>query len=349
MAEANALDIVIDALRSEVAGRAPKVAEASISVVREAAALARQNKVLSLVQRRLIVSAERASYLAEVATTMATNSALLDALCMVAQELASSNVAFVAIKGPLQQRLFHGGFFQRPAADLDLLVRPQHYEQAKRGLVHAGYRSTTPSVWWRGVLGEEHLRHRAPPYIAVDLHHRVHQPGTPAPLDGEILFENIVEVDVRGAKIPTLNASGGLLLCTISIAKALYNREPVAAYLCDLYAGLMAAAPDAVNGFFTMARRAGLGGHAAVALRLMSALFEVPFALPRSNDAFGDLGDADLCRIALLPRDPVTVWPKRRTILWQLCEQRPFRYGGELARMIRSEVMRRAFERPLPI
>jgi len=45
----------------------------------------------------------------------------------------------------------------------------------------------------------------------------------------------------------------------------------------------------------------------------------------------------------------VTVWPKRRTILWQLCEQRPFRYGGELARMIRSEVMRRAFERPLPI
>ena len=345
MTAANALDIVIDALRSEVAGAAPKATMASTAIVHEAAALARQNKVLSLVQRRLIAANERASYLAEVATTMATNSALLDELCSLAEQLTSSNVAFLAIKGPLQQGLFHGDFFQRPSADLDILVRPHQYRSAKHALLCAGYESRTPSVWWRGVLGEEHLRRLAPPFITVDLHHRVHQPGTPAPLDGEILFENALEVEVRGTKVPTLNASCGLLLCTISIAKALYNREPTGAYVCDLYAGLMAAAPDAVNSFFTMARQAGLGGHASIALRLMSVVFEVPLELPHPSDAFGAVGDAELCRMIFLPRDPATVWPKRRAILWTLCEHQPLRYGRELVRVIGSEVMRHAFER----
>jgi hypothetical protein len=196
------------------------------------------------------------------------------------------------------------------------------------------------------VLGEEHLRRTAFPNVAVDLHHRVHQPGTPAPLDGEILFEDPAHVDVRGTKVPTLNAQNGLLLCTISIAKALYNREPTGAYLCDLYAGLMAASPNAVNRFLTMARRVGLGGHAAVALQLLSAVFAIRLGPPGARRPLAEVSDADLLRMTFLPRDPATVWPKRRRMLWALCEQAPLRYATELVRIIQSETIRHALERP---
>jgi hypothetical protein len=57
--------------------------------------------------------------------------------------------------------------------------------------------------------------------------------------------------------------------------------------------------------------------------------------------------DAELLRMIFLPRDPATLWPKRRRMLWALCEQLPLRYAVELVRVIQSEAMRRAFERPL--
>jgi hypothetical protein len=140
-----------------------------------------------------------------------------------------------------------------------------------------------------------------------------------------------------------------LLLCTISIAKALYNREPIGAYLCDLYVGLMAAAPDAVNSFLIIARRVGLGGHAALALRLLSAVFDIEVGPEDASRTLAEVPDANLRRMIFLPRDPATVWPKRRRMLWALCEQQPLRYGIELMLVIQSEAIRRAFERPLPV
>lgn len=280
---------------------------------------------------------------------MATNSAILGELMALMPALKANGRRFVVIKGPLQQHILHGTFFQRPAADLDILVGRRDFARFKELFVAAGYGLTTPSLWWRGVLGEEHFRKTSPPHLAIDLHHRLHQPGAPAPYGTAGLLDEVQEVDLRGIKIPTLTARSGMLLCTISIAKALYNREPSGAYLCDLYAGLMAAAPDAINSFFTLARSVGLGGHAAVSLRLMSEVFGLGLDLGEPyRRVLDNVASRDLVRIVLLPRDPATRWPTRRRMLWEFCERRPGRYSRELARVLGSELTRRLFERGEP-
>ena len=280
---------------------------------------------------------------------MAANSALLGELRALTPALRAIGLPFVVIKGPLQQQIFYGTCFQRPSADLDILVRREDFLRVRQQLLGSGYALTTPSVWWRGVLGEEHFRKASAPHVAIDLHYRVHQPGAPAPNGNFNLLDYAQELEVGGMKIPTLTAPGGMLLCTISIAKALYNREPSGAYLCDLYAGLMAASPAAINSFFTLARSVGLGGHAAVSLRLLGELFDLKLD---PGDGYGDVlanvPSDDLLRMVLLPRDPATRWPKRRLMLWELCERRPARYAGELARVLGSEATRRLFERGEP-
>jgi hypothetical protein len=162
------------------------------------------------------------------------------------------------------------------------------------------------------------------------------------------LLDEVEQVDVNGIKVPTLTAQSAMLLCTISIAKALFNREPSGAHLCDLYAGLMAAAPDAINSFFTLARSAGLGGHAAVSLRLMSEVFGLGLD-PRYRRVLDGIASHDLVRMVLLPRDPATHWPTRRQMLWEFCERQPGRYSREIARVFGSELTRRLFERGEPV
>lgn len=345
MSDRIGLDLLVDSLRSEVAGLPAALAGGNEQAQFDAIAIARQNKVLGLVQKRLARGPFAPYSLAEAAATMAQNATLLAALKELAPAMHGSGRPFVVIKGPLQQRILYGTFFQRPSADLDVLVQPPDFGRFRDLLIAAGYGLATPSMWWRGTLGEEHFFKRGPPGIAVDLHHHVHQPGASAPPDFGRFFGRSEDIDVGGVKIPTLNARDGTLLCTISIAKALFNREPSGAYMCDLYAGLIAATPRAIDSFVAAARDAGLMGHAQVALRLMSAVFGVEVGY---GDALAGVSGDDLLRMVFLPRDPATRWPKRRAMLWELCGRQPARYARELGRVAGSELMRRAFERPGP-
>jgi hypothetical protein len=341
-----ALDVVVAALRNAVGPATAMLPPIPATLVRDVHALARQNKILSLLHDQLAGTPGNDGRLADTATIMAVNSALLRELSALVPALQTAGLKFLVIKGPVQQRLIHGTFFQRAAADLDLLVRAEDFPRARHLLAEHGYDLSTPSVWWRSVLGEEHFRKRAVPHLAVDLHHRVHQPGAPAPYDAARLFSDTEIVVFSGIAIPTLNALDAMLLCTISIAKALYNREPCAAYLCDLYVWLMAAAPDAVGSFQQTARSVGLGGHAAIALGLTDALFDSHFsAAAGAQPLFRNIARTDLLRMILLPRDPSTPWPRRRDVLWELCERRPARYGREVARVLGSELTRRLVER----
>lgn len=346
MIEQIALDAFVDALRDEVTGRAPATPDLSPAALEIALVIARQNKVLSLVQERLRAGRSLDQSLADTTATLVVNSHLLQELSALVPRFQDAGLRFLVIKGPVQQRQIHGTFFQRPSADLDILVRAENFPRARQLLVELGYTLATPSVWWRSVLGEEHFHRQTVPHIAVDLHHRVHQPGAPAFHDTLRLFADTETVAFGGIDIPTLNASNAMLLCTISIAKALYNREPSAAYLCDLYVGLMAAAPATVNSFLLSAQSTGLGGHAALALALMDSLFDHHSDARRAHQlAFAGLTEADLLRVILVPRDPMTRWPRRRDMLWELCERRPVRYGREFARVLGSELTRRLFER----
>jgi len=345
MADQFALDVVVVALRNAL-GHSASVPPIPPTLMRDVLMIARQNKILSLLQSQLSGATGDDWSLADTAATMATNSALLRELCSLVPRLQAAGLKFLVIKGPVQQRLIHGTFFQRPAADLDILVRAEDFPRTKQLLAEFGYELATPSVWWRSVLGEEHFRKRAVPHLAVDLHHRVHQPGAPAPYDAGRLFSNTEGVAFNGTRIPTLTALDAMLLCTISIAKALYNREPCAAYLCDLYVWLMAGTPGAVGSFLSTARSAGLGGHAVLALSLMDALFDSHSAVGAGRmHALPNITQQELLRMILVPRDPSTRWPRRRDMLWELCERQPARYGREFARVLGSELTRRLFER----
>lgn len=343
MLEPNGLDILVRALRLAARHDAVTIAT-SAEATSMALAIARQNKVESIVLRHIVGLADAPDAVVDVARILAGNSALLEDLRTVGAGLKHVGLEFIAIKGPLQQKVLHGDFFQRAAADLDILVRPRDYARARSTLAALGYSSATPSLWWRMALGEEHFKRPSTPRTIIDLHQRVHQPGAPAALDGEILFEGLVEIDVGGVAIPTLSVQGGLLLCTVSIAKALFNHEPAGAHVFDLYAGLMAATPEAVNGFFTLARRSGLGGHLAVALRMVEAVFDASLSPPAEGSSFVEIRDDDLLRMIFLPRHHDTNWPKRRWMLWALVEERPGRYIIELARAMCSDVLRRTLE-----
>src|SRR5689334_9099198 len=140
MSEAMALDIVIDCLRGELAGRAPRLAARMDSAERDAAImLARQNKVLSLVRERLVPAELAGLSFADAAKTLATNGALLKELGALAPLFRAAGIDFLAIKGPLQQQVFYGHAFQRSAADLDILVRPKQFARAAKALEAAGY------------------------------------------------------------------------------------------------------------------------------------------------------------------------------------------------------------------
>lgn len=346
MSEQFALDATVAALRAAVAGSRSAIPTVSADTLPAVLLLARQNKVLSMVRKHIAGTEALQPALTETAATMAANTALLQELHALVPRLRASGLQFLVIKGPVQQKLIHGTFFQRPAADLDILVRADDFLHAKRLLTEHGYSLATPSVWWRSVLGEEHFRKRAVPHLAIDLHHRVHQPGAPAPYDATRLFSDIETVSFDGIEIPTLNALNAMLLCTISIAKALYNREPSAAYLCDLYIWLMAATPSTVNSFLSISTTSGLGGHTRLSMTLMEALLGVPPALTaHAGEALARVPEPDLHRMILAPRHPATRWPRRRDLLWELCERRPARYGREFARVLGSELTRRLFER----
>lgn len=345
------LDILIDCLRAELGHQPSELASPASGAARDAAiSIAKQNKILSLVYKRLTPPDELGIYFAEVAGTLAANGALLRELSTLTPKYLAANINFMTIKGPLQQQQLYGSAFQRRSADLDLLVHEQDFSLAAKILIAEGYVVTTPSIWWHRTLGEQHFHKATATHVKVDLHYRVDQPGTPRSIVAKILFEDLLEIEVNGVNVPALSARGGLLLCTISIAKALYNREPAAAHLCDLYVGLKAAAPDTVNSFLAMARTAGLGGHAVVALHLMACLFGIDVALPAgTRNLLRGMPHTDLMKMVFTPRHSATRWPKRRQMLWDLCERRPLRYASELGRVVTSEIMRRSFERQSPL
>jgi hypothetical protein len=196
------------------------------------------------------------------------------------------------------------------------------------------------------VLGEEHLERKAPDRIAVDLHHRIGRPGAPGGLTARALLENLAPIAFGGSRLPTPAPTLALAISTISIAKALYNREPVAAYLSDLFAGVMADAQQAVSSLFTLASQYGLEGPVNVALALVAEIYGTSQAsldgLPR---AFRALGRAQLLDMIFRPADARTRQPKRRHIVWELSARQPQRYAKGLLSIAYSEVMRRMFER----
>ena len=153
--------------------------------------------------------------------------------------LRARQIDFVFLKGPFQQQLLYDDHFMKPSGDVDVLVSPAGFFPARDALRSIGYEvaGKSRSVWWVRFLGEQHMtRGDGPRPSTVDLHYRLQQPGSPSPRDADGFLRRKRQLEIAGATVPFTSAADTLLLSCISVAKALFNREPCAGYVCDVRA-----------------------------------------------------------------------------------------------------------------
>jgi hypothetical protein len=275
---------------------------------------------------------------------------LMDTLA-IQNTLRSKNLDFVFLKGPVQQGLLYGDHFMKPAGDVDVLVSRSDFAKARDALRSIGYEvaEKSRSRWWVTFLGEQHLTRTTPRLSTVDLHQRLQQPGSPSPRDTDLFLQRKRLVEVAGTKTPFISAQDILLLACISVAKALFNREACAGYVCDIRAGLDDMADEGQRELLDHAGSQGLAGTLLLGARAADLLLGGAGG-PLSDAARGicpGLRDNDLRNMILAPWIATIRWPLRRTMLWELCGREPWRYLSEAGWAASAELSRRIFERPL--
>ncbi|MGB3472800.1 MAG: nucleotidyltransferase family protein [Erythrobacter sp.] len=153
----------------------------------------------------------------------------------VSDLLRAEGIAFVVIKGAARSFEVFGGLDARASNDIDVLVRRSDYARAGEVLCANGYIRGVPidDRWWHDHLGES-------PFLPthsrgiVDIHHKVQQPGGPAPADIEAFFATASELKVAGRTYTVPHPHYALLLAYISMSKALRNAEPWLPYAAEI-------------------------------------------------------------------------------------------------------------------
>ncbi|RUU65660.1 hypothetical protein EOC99_08670, partial [Mesorhizobium sp. M7A.T.Ca.TU.009.01.1.1] len=204
--------------------------------------IARLNKVAIFVLKALsrAPALERPPELFRWLDTYRRRTVSMNASCImdsmaVHDVLRASEIDFVFLKGPFQQQLLYDDHFMKPSGDVDILVSPLGFFRARDALRQIGYEVSgkSNSVWWVRFLGEQHMtRDDGPRSSTVDLHYRLQQPGSPSPRDADGFLRRKRQVEIAGATVPFTSVADTLLLSCISVAKALFNREPCAGYVC---------------------------------------------------------------------------------------------------------------------
>jgi len=347
MSERAGLDILFDALRARQRGETVSLEGVPATAIGAAIAIAGHNKITSLVAQPLIgFEPSREVFDQHKLTAFYNNSMILRETLRVCGLLERARVRHVVVKGPLQQNLIYGDYFVRAALDIDVLVHRGDYVRARTALQGGDYTLLSPSIWWWAFLGEQHFDRPGVPGSSVDLHWSLHQPGTPASREAGRFIDEARRVRHNGVDIPILSDRHAALLAVISIAKALYNREPAGAHLLDLFAMLKSGAPEVVGSFMAEARQCGLGGHAAIALRALGHIFDADFS-PSANGrpVLPGTTPDELVGLMFTPEAPGLKIARRRTLVWEFCDRNLWRYGLELGRMGAAQVALKMFER----
>ncbi|MDG4890216.1 nucleotidyltransferase family protein [Mesorhizobium sp. WSM4887] len=283
--------------------------------------------------------------------TMSMNAASIGDSIAIHQVLQDRQIDFVFLKGPLQQQLLYGDHFMKPSGDVDILVCPSGFAAAREALRSAGYEvaGKSRSVWWVRFLGEQHMvRDDGVRAATVDLHYRLQQPGSPSPRDIDGFLRRKREVKVAGASMPLISASDTLLLSCISVAKAFFNREPCAGYVCDVRAAAGRLNEAEQQKLLDHAAEQGLADTLLLALRAADVLLGGTGTLlsDRATRMLARIDNADLFHMVIAPWLSSLRWPQRRTVLWELCGREPVRYLAEAGWAASADLSRRIFERP---
>jgi len=283
-------------------------------------------------------------------TVSMNSSCIMDSLA-IRQVLRDRQVDFVFLKGPFQQQLLYGDHFMKPSGDVDILVSQAGFSRAREALRTMGYEvaGKSRSVWWVRFLGEQHLvRGGDSRPSTVDLHYRLQQPGSPSPRDTDGFLRRKRAVEIAGDHVPFISASDTLLLSCISVAKAFFNREPCAGYVCDVRASASRLSEAEQENVLDYAAAQGLADTLLLGLRAADVLLGGTGTLlsERATRILQRIDNADLFHMVIAPWLSSLRWPQRRTVLWELCGRAPVRYLAEAGWAASADLSRRIFERP---
>jgi hypothetical protein len=283
--------------------------------------------------------------------TVSMNAACLMDSMAIHQALRDRQIDFVFLKGPFQQHLLYGDHFMKPSGDVDILVSPAGFANARDALRSIGYEVSgkSRSVWWIRFLGEQHMtRGDGPRSSTVDLHYRLQQPGSPSPRDADGFLRRKRLIRIAGAEVPFTSVADTLMLSCISVAKALFNREPCAGYVCDIRASANRLDEADQRRVLDAAVSQGLDDTLLLGLRAADVLLGANGTLlsERAKPILSRIGDEDLLSMVIAPWLPSLRWPQRRTVLWELCGRAPVRYLAEAGWAASADLSRRIFERP---
>jgi hypothetical protein len=215
--------------------------------------------------------------------TLLRNTALADELGRVCAALAAAGVAVIPVKGVVLGQTIYGNLALRPAADLDILVRPPDLPAARAVLRELGY------------------AHRAEPLFS-ELHHPYHDPQYFRPaasgdiclelhwalwaarffhLGTDALWQRAVPAQLHGAEARLLSPEDTLLHLAIHRSRSALRLR----FLCDI-AELLQLHGATLDWDYVIqqARAAGAATALFFALALPSELLGAPLppaVLPR--------------------------------------------------------------------
>jgi hypothetical protein len=287
---------------------------------------------------------------AERERAMLANTRVLALARMVFPCLTRHDIAAIAFKGPFHQRQLHGDWFTRRSSDLDILVPRASFERALQALESIGFRARSEtSQWWKSSLGEVHLEF--PGGGVIDLHHRLQQPGCPAPRDLDDFIKSATIERLGKARIAIPSLQHALLISALNFCKELFQRKASARYAFDFAAGLLRLPLDRQAEFDTLVHRQGLEGPVNFALTACDTLFGPLPVLPRAGARHATKAQwarrSDLLKLVFEPQSKDACWPRRRALLWQFCggevsARCSFEFAGQAGRIAFGEVLRRA-------
>ncbi|MGC4024067.1 MAG: nucleotidyltransferase family protein [Mesorhizobium sp.] len=264
--------------------------------------------------------------------TVALNSQCLRSGIRAQNALKARNLNFLLFKGPPQQLQLYDDCYARPCADLDMLVQPSDFIAARMALQEIGYEveQKSNSLWWIRFLGEQHLSHNSGSII--DLHHRLHQPGSPGPRNVASFLQRgrALQIGEYDYVVPPLEDV--MLICCINLAKSLFNRQACGGYVLDIACAMQKLGTGGRAACLDRARQLGMKGMFLLGMRAVSATIDRSLASDGADEFLSSVDDFDLARYAAhpFPARYAVDWPPRNAVGNLYGTRRPLFHGVEL-------------------
>ena len=278
--------------------------------------------------------------------TLALNRRGLTIGMRLSRLLHDAGIAHLHIKGPLQQVTLYGCYFQKPSADIDILVPPRQRRQAAQIIKAESFVQLDShiAIWWQTFLNEIHLLHREDG-VLVDLHHGLQQAGLPRPHRQNEFFDQRSVMTFEGSEFQVPSPPHRVLIAAISLGKAFLAREPALSSILDLRAAIARLTPAELRALEQSAATVGLEQTLGLARRMLAAFFpESTPALPGLGQPLPALSASDLRQMVATPWRDGIPWPRRHRLMAELCGSDALRYSRETLRSMMSEALRKTLE-----